>query len=112
MPVAEVQRLPLPFPFFEQFGLYRVVVDGDEEVATSGRLRPGVEALDAPVEVDRAHAQTARRQRTGDLAGEHPVEIELLAPARAHRAGGGQRMADANGNQFIAYPDGSIERIS
>ena len=49
MPVAEVQRLPLPFPFFEQFGLYRVVVDGDEEVATSGRLRPGVEALDAAV---------------------------------------------------------------
>ena len=98
MPVAEVQRRPLPFPFFEQFGLYRVVVDGDEEVGAGGSPRPRIEALDAPVEVDRAHAEATRRQRVDHPPGKHAVEVELLAPARTHRAGSRQRMADIDGD--------------
>jgi len=39
-------------------------------------------------------------------------QIRKINPHLSNLPAGGQRMADANGNQFIAYPDGSIERIS
>lgn len=39
-------------------------------------------------------------------------QTRKINPHLSNLPAGGQRMADANGNQFIAYPDGSIERIS
>lgn len=74
-------------------------MDGNEEIAAFGGLRPGMQAADPAVEIDLPDTEFPLPQGRRQQAGEIAIERELRAPPGADRAAVRHTVADVDGHQ-------------